>query len=276
VAVVWVFLLWWERATFRRAALGGALIGLCMLTRENGSILLVSIGLLLLFEKRWETRVWAGYLVIAALTVAFVLPWTVKNWVKFHALVPVAAIVGVDFVEGNNECVAAEGIFIPYWAEGPCAEADKELRPLLADGRFDPRTPAAVRLDQASKRVALRFVVEHPSWYAKLAIRRLWTTLLPYDPRGSQRRHERLVLTAYWLLVYPAGMMGLLRAPKGPAAKFLVLLICLSLASIMAVLYWSDLRFRVGIDLLLGCFAGWAWMQVVVGRRPKPLAIERV
>jgi SAM-dependent methyltransferase len=41
----------------------------------------------------------------------------------------------------------------------------------------------------------------------------------------------------------------------------LALLILLNLMSISAVLYWSDLRFRLGIDLLLGCFAGSAYTK---------------
>jgi hypothetical protein len=48
-----------------------------------------------------------------------------------------------------------------------------------------------------------------------------------------------------------------------PEPLFLGLLIVLNLLSIMAILYWSDLRFRVGIDLLLSCFAGWLYSSLL-------------
>jgi hypothetical protein len=94
--------------------------------------------------------------------------------------------------------------------------------------------------------------------------RRFWTTLLPYDPRGSQHRQERIVLSLYWLLVFPAGLLGMVVALMRIESGRLLLgvLVVLNLLSIAAVLYWSDLRFRVGIDLPLGCFAGWAYAEI--------------
>jgi hypothetical protein len=114
----------------------------------------------------------------------------------------------------------------------------------------------------------MRFVRDHPGVYLKLVVRRFWTTLLPYDPRGEQTWHERVVLLGYWLLVFPAGMVGMLFGLRRPEAGrwLLGILILLNLASIMALLYWSDLRFRVGIDLLLGCFAGWTYAALAASR----------
>lgn len=115
-----------------------------------------------------------------------------------------------------------------------------------------------MRVDMASRRVALQFVKDHPLIYAKLAIRRFWTSLLPYDPRGNQHRKERIVLVLYWLLLFPAGIAGMFKSLKTVDAgrMLLTVLLLLNLLSIAAVLYWSDLRFMVGVYLLLGCFAG--------------------
>jgi hypothetical protein len=125
--------------------------------------------------------------------------------------------------------------------------------------------PVAVKQDRISTQVALAFIREHPAAYGKLALRRLWTTLLPYDPRGNQRLHNRIAFLLYWLAIFPAGIAGMMVWPKRTEAQtiLLVLLMGLNLLSIMAVLYWSDLRFRVGIDLLLGCFAGWYYSKVL-------------
>jgi 4-amino-4-deoxy-L-arabinose transferase-like glycosyltransferase len=263
-AAIWAFLIWFQTQRMRWAILCGAMIGLCMLTRESGVLLLVAMGAVMLIEAPRTLRTWTGYGIIAIITVCVVVPWTIRNYVRFGILVPVASIVGEDFVEGNNLCVASESVFIPYWAEGPCPWVDEQRRALHEVETADARVPAAVRRDRLSRRLAVQFVSDHPAAYAKLTFRRFWTTLLPYDPRGSQRLHERIVLFLYWLLVFPAGLVGMVVALKRIefGRLLLGLLVILNLLSIAAVLYWSDLRFRVGIDLLLGCFAWWGYAKI--------------
>jgi 4-amino-4-deoxy-L-arabinose transferase-like glycosyltransferase len=258
---LWAFLKWFQTRHLKWALLSGAMTGLCMLVRENGLLLLVAMGAALLLAKPLTARTWVGYAVMAAVTIAVVAPWTLRNYARFGVFVPVASIAGVDFTEGNNECVATESLFEPYWAEGPCDQVARQRRELLAAQSFDPRVPEAVRLDRVCKLIAVQFVKDHPVAYAKLALRRFWTALLPYDPRGDQRPPERLALSLYWLLVFPAGIIGMILAVRrvDPARALLASLIVLDLASITAVLYWSDLRFRIGIDVLLACFAGWAY-----------------
>jgi len=75
---------------------------------------------------------------------------------------------------------------------------------------------------------------------------------------------ERIILSLYWLLVFPVGVFGLIAACRRIESGRLLLglLVVLNLLSVGAVLYWSDLRFRVGIDLLLGCFTGWAYTEI--------------
>jgi 4-amino-4-deoxy-L-arabinose transferase-like glycosyltransferase len=264
-AAVWAFLVWLQTQRMLWAILCGIMIGLCMLTRENGSLLLIAMGGVVLIAAPRTLRTWMGYGVIALITVAVVAPWTIRNYVRFGVFVPVASIVGEDFVEGNNSCVASEGWFVPYWAEGPCPAVNEQRRIQGEGGIANRRLPAAVLSDRLSQRMALQFVSDHPAAYAKLAFRRFWTTLLPYDPRGSQGRHERIILFLYWLLVFPAGLAGMVVSFRRiePARLLPALLVILNLLSIAAVLYWSDLRFRVGIDLLLACFAGWGYAEIL-------------
>ncbi len=263
VASISCFLVWFESMRFWWALLCGATIGLCTLTRENGSLLLASMGIIILLFAARKPRAWLGYSVIVLATVVIVAPWTIRNYARFGAFVPVASIVWSDLGEGNNECVAKDGIFVPYWAEGPCAAVSEQLHKLSQTVRFDPRTPAAVRSDRLSRRLVLDFIREHPSTYAKLVIRRLWTTLLPFNPRGNQRLPERIALSIYWLAVYPAGLGGLLLMARrlDPSRALLILLALLNLLSIAAVLYWSDLRFRITVDIPLTCFASLAYSE---------------
>jgi 4-amino-4-deoxy-L-arabinose transferase-like glycosyltransferase len=268
-ASILTFLIWFERQQWSWALLSGVLAGLCMLTRETGTLLLAAMGVVVLILAPRTLRTWMGYGAIVLATIAVVAPWTIRNYVRFGVFVPVSSIVGVDFTEGNNECIAGESIWTPYWAEGPCPWVEQQFRAQPEAIASDSRIPAAVLREWASRRIAAQFVSKHPGVYARLAFRRLWTTLLPYDPRGNQRVHERAVLLAYWLLVFPAGISGILLGLRRmePGRLLLGSLIILNLMSIMAVLYWSDLRFRVGIDLLLGCFGGLAYAEFLQRRR---------
>jgi len=264
-ASITAFLVWLRNSQIGWALICGATVGLCILTRENGSLLLASMGAVVLVFRARDLGKWMGYGVIALAALAMVAPWTVRNYVRFGVFVPVASIVGEDLSEGNNECVAREGVLVPYWAEGACATVTEQRQILTQTMAFDPRTPTPVRRDRISRRIALNFISTHPGAYATLVFRRLWTTLLPFDPRGSQRLQERLVLSIYWLMLYPAGIWGLVLAARRvtPERALLILLALFNLASIAAVLYWSDLRFRVAIDIPLACFAGFAYSELV-------------
>lgn len=271
VISIWTFLVWSETQRIRWAIFCGVMVGLCVLTRENGVLLLAAMGAMLLITKP-DLKTWRGYIAIAGLSIAVVAPWTLANYARFGIIVPVASIVGMDLAEGNNECIASEGVFVPYWAEGRCPPLDVRRRLLLSTQAQVSLIPRAVRDDRVSREIAIGFITAHPGAYAKLMFRRFWTTLLPFDPRGEQRWHERTVLLLYWLLVFPAGIIGAVASMKPktePKRALLGLVIVLNLFSIVAVLYWSDLRFRIGIDLLLACFAGWAYDQFCCSRSAK-------
>jgi hypothetical protein len=262
-AAIWAFLVWFDNHRVTWAISCGVMIGLCVLTRENGLILLFAMGAVVLRTAPRTGKTWTGYVAIALATVGMVLPWTMRNYVRFGIFVPVASIVGEDLLEGNNPCVAAEGFFVPYWAEGSCGWVDQQ-RSTWRESGTDAGVPAAVRRDRLSRSIALQFIFDHPAAYVNLMFRRLWTTLLPYDPRGKQHLQEKLVLSLYWLAVFPAGFIGMVWALKRiePGRLLLALLVLLNLLAIAGVLYWSDLRFRIGIDLLLACFAGCAYSEI--------------
>ena len=277
-AAILAFLVWLDSNHWAWALLCGVTSGLCVLTRENGTLLLASMGLVVLIFASRSLKSWIVYGMIVLAAIAVVSPWTIRNYVRYGVFVPVTSIVGTDFVEGNNPCVAPESIFRPYWAEGSCPWAEEQFLAQPESRMSGSPLPMPVRVDLALRRVGVQFVRDHPSVYLKLMFRRFWTTLLPYDPRGTQKFEERAVLLGYWLLVFPAGILGMpLALKRTESGRWLLgILILLNLASMMAVLYWSDLRFRVGMDLLLGCFAGWFYAELASRRRPasSPAIIE--
>lgn len=80
----------------RRAALLGATIGLAILTKATGVLLLpIAAVALFLFWRGGETReatLWGGaWLLVVA--VALVSPWYARNWALYHELTPVKAFL---------------------------------------------------------------------------------------------------------------------------------------------------------------------------------------
>lgn len=263
-AAILAFVVWIQRRESKWALLCGALAGMCMLTRESGSLLLVAMAAAVFISPRPVAKRWGGCALVFLSALVVVAPWTIRYYVQRGVFLPISSIAGLDLKEGNNPCIASESLFTPYWAEGPCPIVEEQVRAEIASAPSKAYIPAAVLHNRASWRVEAKFIGAHPGKYAKLSFRRFWTTLLPYDPRGHQRFGERVVLSFYWILVFPAGLSEMIRGLRrsGTERVLLTVLILLNLMAISAVIYWSDLRFRIGIDLLLGVFAGWAYVKL--------------
>jgi hypothetical protein len=270
-ATLWMFFRW-LRGAHRAAACGfGLLAGLWTLTREGA----LSIFVVLLLVAAWwchtHSRPGSHVALMAFAAILVISPWTLRNYWHHGLFVPVASIVGEVLLEGNNECWAAESILTPFWGEGPCRATDEKRRQTLA--RLGLPEPADMAWqDRVAGRIAAQFIAEHPLAYLKLSVRRLWTVLLPFNPRADQRPVQRLAFTIYWLLVVPVGLVGLAMSwPRLSAeARLLALVAATNLGTLAGVLVWSDLRFRVGIDLVLCSFAGWTYNRLAARVLPPP------
>jgi len=105
---VFMVLLWWgiERLLAADAADGpgravaaGALWGLAILTRETVLYFVPLAALWLATRPGSGARVRAAAFLAASLLV--VAPWTYRNWLEFHAFVPVSTAGGQNLFQGN-------------------------------------------------------------------------------------------------------------------------------------------------------------------------------
>lgn len=105
---VFLGLLWWAveevlqadaRASLGRALWAGALWGLAVLTRETALYFLPVAALWLAWRSAGGGRRAAACALAAFLVVA---PWTYRNWVLFHAFVPVSTMGGLNLWQGNG------------------------------------------------------------------------------------------------------------------------------------------------------------------------------
>jgi 4-amino-4-deoxy-L-arabinose transferase-like glycosyltransferase len=118
---VFTVLLWWamERlvaadagGSWRAAAASGLLWGLAVLTRETVLYFLPLAALWLAWRRAGGTRRAAWLLATAALVV---LPWTLRNWLVFEAVIPVSTSGALNLWQGNTR-LSRQEVYEEYWA----------------------------------------------------------------------------------------------------------------------------------------------------------------
>jgi len=275
----------------------GLAVSAGIMLRPDGGILLVAIGLFLLWRmwQRPEERArlfWAGALVLA-ISIAPLVPWTLRNWRDFHRFEPLAPRYANDpdeFVpEGFDkwmrtwigEYVSTEDA---YW-EVPGDHVDLGLLPSRAFDSAEQRekTEAIFRdydkilivnpeLDARFGELANERIRAHPlRYYAGLPLMRIvdmWlrprTEMLPVTSRWWEYWNDRhdfmvaLVWGALNLLFLFAAVMGVVRGPR-PRYLALMLLFVLLRSALLGSLENPEPRYTLEcypVVFVLGA----AWM----------------
>lgn len=231
----------------------GVAVACGILLRPDGGILLIALGIYLLW-RMWrhpQARLhlfWAGALVLA-ISIAPLVPWTIRNWVDFHRfmpLVPKSASDPNEFVPDgldkwvrtwSLDYVSTEEV---YW-QIPGAKVDLNDIPSRAFDSPLQRTQTQAILDDYHKilvvnpalnarlmELADQRVHAHPLryyvWLPALRSLDMWirprTEMLPLDTRWWEYRDDMqdCVLATLWgllnLLFLVAAGMGLVRGPR--------------------------------------------------------------
>ena len=262
---IWLFLSWLHSRTFERAIAVGIAAGITALIRESilaPFILMIIFAALVFWREQRMLGVAKGMtmLIAAVLTIA---PWTLYTYRNLGVVVPISSITNSVFSTGNNECRAAEDIATPFYGDLPCKSLDT-ARTALLEGK--PKEPAVVMQDQAYGKLGVQFLKEHPSDYFRLCIRRFWTALLPFHPRQGLGDGQKALMLTYYMLVLVVGAVSAIRcAVERPSRKIAFLLVVLfgSFMPLVLIFVSHDLRFRIGVDLMLACFAGYGWTRLL-------------
>lgn len=157
----------------------GGIVGLAALTR---AVFLAFLPCVLVWSLAvWGPRNLQGYRVFGIAAVAaglVILPWTARNWLALHAVVPIQSNAGLVFWAGNNPH-ADGGLVWPSartWTAGPQPD----------DGQYGWRGLSVAADNARYMHSALAWIRQHPQEYGGLLVRKL--VRLYGFTRGADRR----------------------------------------------------------------------------------------
>jgi hypothetical protein len=211
----------------------GLLAGAAVLVRPAMLLFLLLAAVWLL----WRRRAVGLTIALACGAMLVVLPWTARNYTRFHRVVLVAAEGGVTFWTGNHPLARGEGDF----ASNPDIHVASEA---LAASH-----PAATQeeLESIYYRDALHWIGAHPLAWLGLEVRKVFYLIVPIGPSYTLHNaaYRWASVCAYGLFL-PLGVIGFLRAgARSSAAPGLWLLVGSSV--LVSLLFFPQERFRIPI-----------------------------
>jgi len=170
-----------------------------------------------------------------------VVPWTLRNFLEFHVLIPVSTNGGWNLYMANSPITTP--------TSGAIAE---EVLPLCR--RVLPDM-TVYQLDGALGRCAVDWVVENPGAAARLYLGKL---LNYFNFRNQLATKSEASTWGDWLVFasyYPLLLLALLRVAMHRAARLnraeVLIIVLYFVNAFVSAIYFTRIRFRIPFDFLL-------------------------
>jgi len=225
----------------------------------------------LLFGQRAP---WRSSAVIVGLVILMILPFTVYNYGRFGRFVLLNTNAGFAFFWGNHPIYGTrfQGILTPEMG------SYQSLIPEELRGLDEPA------LEQALMKRGLQFVVDDPGRYTLLSLSRVPVYFLfwPSAESGIVSNISRVGSFGLFLPLMLAGLIYSLANRKMRRRTFgnaSLLLLFAVLYTVVHLLSWALVRYRLPVDAILLLYAGlaaeavWVWL---VSRRSPSLGSEGI
>jgi len=179
------------------------------------------------------------FMIFLALTIAVVLPWTIRNTLVFDAVVPVSTNSGINLLLGNS----------PHTA--PNAGVNVNLSDVLEQ---DTSSMSEPEQDAYYKKTALNWVLDYPIQAGRLYVLKTLNYFNFYNELYVRDAQNLLTLTISFLSYYPLLFLFALyawrrRAIMEPLPTFLIALYIGS--AFLDAIFFTRIRFRLPMDWLL-------------------------
>jgi 4-amino-4-deoxy-L-arabinose transferase-like glycosyltransferase len=260
---------------YRFAVLAGVLGGLAVLTRANGIVVLLPLAAAVWDVRPRLTR--AALLppvVLVAVALLTITPWTIRNAVVLHSFVPITTQLGSALAGTYNDQARND-------RENPAAWRSIKHIPAFAYEWRNIRSIPEVELERRLRTTSLEYITDHPAYVAEVGF---WNTVrlldlagLPHARAtaatvGIERRWADAGVLSFWGFAAVA-LAGALTSRARSTPAFVWALPVLLAASVV-FLTTETPRYRTAIEpfvILLAALAASALARrLQQQRRPAP------
>jgi 4-amino-4-deoxy-L-arabinose transferase-like glycosyltransferase len=243
----------------------GALLGLLALSRPNGLLVLGLFMLWIVIIGQQKILPWRkvirGFLIVTLITLAFVIPWTIRNYIVAQAFVPVMTGEGTVLIGSYNDYVMTHPAAYGMWVSPNDANPALGRRYHFADWE-GPRVQ--LQRESAFKNAAVQWIQSHISSMPvllKYHALQMWEAI-PVEIQFPGDRISQFILSmaeVFPIFVYPLAAFGLLVTWKRwRELLFLYLMILLVVAQ--SVVFYGSARLSSPIQpMILVLAAGAIW-----------------
>lgn len=169
-----------DRPSSNLALAGGLALALATLTRPS-ALVLVPFLAAALFDRRWPPRARAHLAASALLGFFLALaPWTIRNALVFHELLPVNDAAGCAFYQGNSDWMVrfyelrSRPAYLA-WSRAMFADLEERTAELARNGRMSPSARSRYFF-----REAIRERSGDPAGWARLLLRKAADFVRPW------------------------------------------------------------------------------------------------
>ncbi len=254
----WLLLAWrlGRDGRGRWAVAVGAILGLAMLLRPAFGLLLVATAIWLrLGAGQHMSRAGKNTLIAGATAACVMLPWIVRNYRVFGALVPVCTYGGYAFWVGNNpitEHCLRTGI-----------EVDQPVHALLSLIGDSLRGLDELQQQQWFYKEGFSFVREYPIAFLRLIPWKVWRFWgWEVYPRPEQSLRDIVHGATYVPLAVLAGV-GFMSAYRAKRRNLSLLLAVYACFTVFHFVFYSYTRYRKPLDYTLAIVAGHGFITLV-------------
>lgn len=238
-------------------ALLGVVLGVTALLRQTILLWLPFLLAWLIWSLRRRMN-WWGIAVMLVCIGAFILPWTVRNYVVYKAFLPLNSNAGFAMYSANHPNQGTRFIQ-DYVAPLP---AD-----LVGQGLNEAQWNTALTLR------GLQFILQDPQRYLLLSLDRIHV-FFNFSFSSDSDLLSNLMRVLSFGLYLPFFLLGLFFSRHSWKQASLIYLFVV-IFSLMHIMTWASVRYRLPIDAVLMPFAALAlvnlvrWMQTLAKRSPQ-------